>query len=308
MIARGHFWIAIVLLTLDRLRRPLRRTGRQGLQARQPVAARSATRRPYRAADSLILGCVAFYLTAHGHGQLVLLPFAILTTTYLISYQRSKAESLGLAAKGGLMERAERMILLGIGLLAKPIFIPVLWIMLALTAMTAAGRFYRIWQIAASSADPPMTQAGRIDHHRAGFAEDVVPCAANRGRSNEGHTVQDARRRHGGATARTLRRGDREGHREGRGAAQCPRARDNLRRQRGARVGRGRRGLDGANREPIPLSGASRATGSTGPKARSCPASTGHGVRGFRFCEGQEHLDEAKEQGRGTIIALPHDG
>jgi CDP-diacylglycerol--glycerol-3-phosphate 3-phosphatidyltransferase len=59
------------------------------------------------------------------------LPFAILTTTFMISYQRSKAESLGLVAKGGLMERAERMILLGVGLLANAIFIPVLWIMLA---------------------------------------------------------------------------------------------------------------------------------------------------------------------------------
>jgi CDP-diacylglycerol--glycerol-3-phosphate 3-phosphatidyltransferase len=163
MIALGHFWIAIVLLTL---------TGFHDLFD-GPVAKaskRASQRGAFfdsvmdRVADSLILGGVAFYLTAHGHGQLVLLPFAILTTTYLISYQRSKAESLGLAAKGGLMERAERMILLGIGLLAKPIFIPVLWIMLALTAMTAAGRFWRIWQIAAS-ADPPMTQAGRIHHH-----------------------------------------------------------------------------------------------------------------------------------------------
>ena len=58
------------------------------------------------------MGGVAYYLTAHHHGQLVLLPFGILTTTFLISYQRSKAESLGLAAKGGLMERAERLILL----------------------------------------------------------------------------------------------------------------------------------------------------------------------------------------------------
>ena len=163
MIALGHFWIAIVLLTL---------TGFHDLFD-GPVAKaskRASQRGAFfdsvmdRVADSLILGGVAFYLTAHGHGQLVLLPFAILTTTYLISYQRSKAESLGLAAKGGLMERAERMILLGIGLLAKSIFIPVLWIMLALTAMTAAGRFWRIWQIA-DSADPPMTQAGRIHHH-----------------------------------------------------------------------------------------------------------------------------------------------
>jgi CDP-diacylglycerol--glycerol-3-phosphate 3-phosphatidyltransferase len=103
-------------------------------------------------ADAVILGGVAYYLTAHHHGQLVLLPFAILTTTFMISYQRSKAESLGLVAKGGLMERAERMILLGVGLIATAIFIPVLWIMLVLTAMTALGRFWRVWQVAARPA------------------------------------------------------------------------------------------------------------------------------------------------------------
>ena len=48
----------------------------------------------------------------------MLLPLAILAVTSLISYQRAKAEALGLEAKGGLMERAERMILLGVGLLA----------------------------------------------------------------------------------------------------------------------------------------------------------------------------------------------
>src|ERR1700691_3582473 len=151
MIALGHFWIAIVLLTL---------TGFHDLFD-GPVAKdskRASQRGAFfdsvmdRVADSLILGGVAFYLTAHNRGQLVLLPFAILTTTYMISYQRSKAESLGLAAKGGLMERAERMILLGVGLLATPIFIPVLWIMLALTAMTAGGRFWRVWQVAARPA------------------------------------------------------------------------------------------------------------------------------------------------------------
>jgi CDP-diacylglycerol--glycerol-3-phosphate 3-phosphatidyltransferase len=108
-----------------------------------------------RLSDALLLGGSAFYLTAHGHGQLALLPFAIMTTTFMISYQRSKAESLGLTAKGGLMERAERMILFGIGLLAKSIFIPVLWLLLVLTAMTAAGRFWRVWQIAAAPEAPP---------------------------------------------------------------------------------------------------------------------------------------------------------
>jgi CDP-diacylglycerol--glycerol-3-phosphate 3-phosphatidyltransferase len=77
------------------------------------------------------------------------------TMTFMISYQRSKAESLGLKAKGGLMERAERMILMGVALLATQVFIPVLWLMLVLTTMTAIGRFTRVWQIAASVAPSP---------------------------------------------------------------------------------------------------------------------------------------------------------
>ncbi len=116
-----------------------------------------------RVSDAVLLGGVAYYLTARHHGQLVLLPFAITTTTFLISYQRSKAESLGLAAKGGLMERAERMILLGVALLNTQIFVPVLWLMLMLTAMTAAGRFWRVWQAAAR---PEPLHHPIVRHHR----------------------------------------------------------------------------------------------------------------------------------------------
>ena len=113
-IAAGYFYLAIVLLTL---------TGAHDLFD-GPVAKashRASQRGSFfdsvidRLSDAVLLGGVAYYLTAHHHGQLVLLPFAILTTTFLISYQRSKAESLGLSAKGGLMERAERMVLLGRG-------------------------------------------------------------------------------------------------------------------------------------------------------------------------------------------------
>ena len=66
-----------------------------------------------RISDAFLFGGVAWYLAAHHHGEMVLLPFAILAVTSLISYQRAKAELLGLSAKGGLMERAERFILLG---------------------------------------------------------------------------------------------------------------------------------------------------------------------------------------------------
>jgi hypothetical protein len=57
---------------------------------------------------------------------------AMLALSMLITYERARAESLGFVARGGLMERAERMVLLGIGL-AFNILVPVLWLMLALT-------------------------------------------------------------------------------------------------------------------------------------------------------------------------------
>ena len=63
----------------------------------------------------------------------------------LVSYERAKAEALGLSARGGVMERAERMVLLGVGL-AFDILVPVLWIMLALTALTAVHRFVMVWR------------------------------------------------------------------------------------------------------------------------------------------------------------------
>ncbi len=147
-IGAGRHFVAIILLTLTGFHDML-----DGAVAK--ASHRASQRGSFfdsvvdRVSDSLLMGGVAYYLTAHGHGQLVLLPFAILTTTFLISYQRSKAESLGLSARGGLMERAERMILLGVALLTSAVFLPVLWLMLALTAMTALGRFRRVWRAAA---------------------------------------------------------------------------------------------------------------------------------------------------------------
>jgi CDP-diacylglycerol--glycerol-3-phosphate 3-phosphatidyltransferase len=113
-----------------------------------------------RVADALLMGGVAWYLLDQGEGHLVLLPLAILGVTSLISYQRAKAEALGLEARGGLMERAERMILLGIGLLASWLLIPVLWVLLALTTLTAVGRFFKVWS-AATAVSPEAVSARR---------------------------------------------------------------------------------------------------------------------------------------------------
>jgi CDP-diacylglycerol--glycerol-3-phosphate 3-phosphatidyltransferase len=44
------------------------------------------------------------------------------------------------------MERAERIILLCIGLVASVILVPILWAMLILTAATAVQRFAKVWR------------------------------------------------------------------------------------------------------------------------------------------------------------------
>src|SRR3954467_1047364 len=81
-----------------------------------------------RFTDAMLLGGVAWYLSTSHPGHIAVLPLAVLGASMLISYERAKAESLGFDAKGGLMERAERMILLGFGLLFNVILIPVLWV------------------------------------------------------------------------------------------------------------------------------------------------------------------------------------
>ena len=57
------------------------------------------------------------------------------------------------------MERAERLVLLGAGL-AFDILVPVLWIMLALTAFTALHRFVMVWRQATPTPSQDSTHSG----------------------------------------------------------------------------------------------------------------------------------------------------
>jgi CDP-diacylglycerol---glycerol-3-phosphate 3-phosphatidyltransferase len=115
-----------------------------------------------RFTDAILLGGVAWYLASTESAHMAMLPFAVMALSSTISYMRAKAESLGLDAKGGLMERAERIILLCIGLLIEPLLIPVLWILLVTTAITAVQRFVKVWKQAAIA---PVT-AERIELRR----------------------------------------------------------------------------------------------------------------------------------------------
>lgn len=112
-----------------------------------------------RVSDAFLLGGVAWYLAATSSGYWPVLPMAVLAASMLISYERAKAEALGYDARGGLMERAERLALLGIGLLFDALLVPVLIVMLVLTVVTAGQRFVKVWRQA--SADRPVAAPTR---------------------------------------------------------------------------------------------------------------------------------------------------
>lgn len=159
LIAAGHLWIGLALLigsaVSDLLDGPLAKaSGRSSIRGAffDSVAD--------RVSDGLVLGGVAWFLQSRHHGHLFLLPMAVLGASLLISYERAKAESLGFDAKGGVMERAERIIVLCVGLLLGFLLVPLLWLMLALTLMTAVQRFVKVWRQAtvagaAAAATPP---------------------------------------------------------------------------------------------------------------------------------------------------------
>jgi CDP-diacylglycerol--glycerol-3-phosphate 3-phosphatidyltransferase len=118
-----------------------------------------------RVTDALLLGGVAWHLSTTHPGRIAVLPMAVLAASMLISSERAKAESLGFDARGGLMERAERIIALGVGLLFDSILIGVLWLMLALTLVTAVQRFVKVWNQA--SLAKPTPEASRWKARRA---------------------------------------------------------------------------------------------------------------------------------------------
>ena len=119
-----------------------------------------------RVTDAFLLLGIAYYFAETEDPRLAVLPFAVSAASSVISYQRAKAESLGLEAKGGLMERAERIVVICFGLLIEPwvdgALVWIMWGMLVLSTITAVQRFIKVWKQASVA---PVTQQ-RIDMRR----------------------------------------------------------------------------------------------------------------------------------------------
>jgi CDP-diacylglycerol---glycerol-3-phosphate 3-phosphatidyltransferase len=98
----------------------------------------------------ILFGMLLYYYQEPNNKGLVeiVLLYTILVGSMMISYARSRAGMLGIANEVGLLARPERIILLGIGLLAPTILLdPILWILAIGTQVTAIQRIFYVYQV-----------------------------------------------------------------------------------------------------------------------------------------------------------------
>ena len=98
-----------------------------------------------RYSDTVLLIGVIWYYGNRQEQGLVLLACVVLMGSILIPYSRAKAEIYLEQCNIGIMERAERTVLLAIGSIFN-VMVVVLWILAILTHVTVLQRIYHTWK------------------------------------------------------------------------------------------------------------------------------------------------------------------
>ncbi len=103
-----------------------------------------------RLGETSMFAACAFWLAsrqspAEGDPALVVLCVLSLGASIVISYLRAKADIGGVEGRGGIMGRAERVILFTVGFLLNQVTV-MLWLMATLTWLTVFQRFFKTWR------------------------------------------------------------------------------------------------------------------------------------------------------------------
>lgn len=96
----------------------------------------------------LLFGLLVYFAGQEATTEMILI-FATIVGSMLISYIRARAEGLGLDAEVGIMRRTVRILTLALGLMLSPIqpaLLVTLWVLAILTNLTAAHRLIYVWR------------------------------------------------------------------------------------------------------------------------------------------------------------------
>lgn len=103
-----------------------------------------------RVSEAAVLFGLLVYFSDRGGREEELLIFWAVAFSILVSYVRARAEIIGLKMQEGLFTRAERVVLLGAGLIIQDVIdenvlTPVLWVLAVLAGLTVLQRLAMVW-------------------------------------------------------------------------------------------------------------------------------------------------------------------
>ena len=107
-----------------------------------------------RYAEAALFTGLVWHFTTIGARQEAVLAVVALFGSLAVSYTRARAEGLGLSCSVGILTRAERIVVLSVGLAAGFPLIT-LWILAVLTHVTAIQRMVHVYRVTAESKDTP---------------------------------------------------------------------------------------------------------------------------------------------------------
>ena len=97
-----------------------------------------------RVSEAAVLFGLLYYFSDRGGREEELLIFAAVVASFLVSYTRARAETVDIPLREGLFGRAERVVLLGIGLIVDQVTVA-LWILAVAAGATAIQRLALVW-------------------------------------------------------------------------------------------------------------------------------------------------------------------
>lgn len=107
---------------------------------------------------ALLFGLLVYYLRGTPSNYELLLVYLALVSSVLVSYIKARGEGLGLRCEVGFFTRAERVIVLALGLLLRQLFLALL-VITFLSFLTAGQRLLHLWR--QSRAGSPGNEGGK---------------------------------------------------------------------------------------------------------------------------------------------------
>ncbi len=99
-----------------------------------------------RISDAMLFGALGWHLLQVDKPVAALAAVGSMAAGLIVSYERAKAEALGYRAKGGLMERGERVVGLIVALLLPVLLVALVWVIFVLSLLTVLQRFVMVWR------------------------------------------------------------------------------------------------------------------------------------------------------------------